>query len=252
MRDFTLSTYTSLINKFKQYYPFQTLQEYIHFSNNKTIIIRHDVDRKPRNSLAFAKLEYDKEIKASYYFRVVSESYDENIIKQIVDMGHEIGYHYENMDTCHGDIDKAWEDFRQNLEKIRRLYPVKTICMHGSPLSKFDNRDLWKKFDYRTEGIIGEPYLDIDWNRVFYITDAGRSWNNKKVSIRDKVDPSFNIRIRSTQDIINKIKSGEMPDQIMLNIHPHNWSDSTLEWWQIFFWQSAKNMIKRVINKRKQ
>ena len=46
----------------------------------------------------------------------------------------------------------AIDDFRLNLEKLRKLYPVKTICMHGSPFSKWDNRDLWKKYDYLAEG----------------------------------------------------------------------------------------------------
>ena len=57
------------------------------------------------------------------------------------------------------------------------LSPVKTICMHGSPLSKWDNRDLWKRYNYRDFGIIAEPYFDLDFDEVFYITDTGRSWN---------------------------------------------------------------------------
>ena len=40
------------------------------------------------------------------------------------------------------------EDFRFYLDKFRNIYPVKTICMHGSPLSKYDNRLLWEKYDY--------------------------------------------------------------------------------------------------------
>ena len=63
---------------------------------------------------------------------------------------------------------EAFRDFKENLEKLRKLYPVKTICMHGSPLSKWDNRDLWTKYDYRDFGIIGEPYFDVDFNEVFY------------------------------------------------------------------------------------
>jgi hypothetical protein len=81
----------------------------------------------------------------------------------------------------------ALDDFRLNLEKLRKLYPVKTICMHGSPLSKWDNRDLWKRYDYRDYGIIAEPYFDLDFDEVFYLTDTGRSWNNSKASVRDKV-----------------------------------------------------------------
>jgi len=55
------------------------------------------------------------------------------------------------------DCRLAIEDFRINLDKFRAIYPVKTICMHGSPLSKFDNRLLWEKYDYRDFGIVGSP-----------------------------------------------------------------------------------------------
>ena len=71
-------------------------------------------------------------------------------------------------------LDKAIKSFEINLEKLRKLYPVKTICMHGSPLSKFDNRKIWDKFDYRDYGIIAEPYFDVDFDKVFYMTDKGR------------------------------------------------------------------------------
>ena len=44
-----------------------------------------------------AAIEKQTGIKASCYFRIVKESYDENIIRQIAELGHEIGYHYENL-----------------------------------------------------------------------------------------------------------------------------------------------------------
>ena len=37
-------------------------------------------------------------------------------------------------------------------------------------------------------GIIAEPYFDVDFDEVFYLTDTGRSWNNSNASIRDKVE----------------------------------------------------------------
>ena len=72
------------------------------------------------------------------------------------------------------------------MEKLWKFYPVKTICMHGSPLSKLDNLDLWKKYDYRDFGIIAKPYFDVDFDEVFYLTDTGQR-DGWKVSIRDKV-----------------------------------------------------------------
>ena len=61
------------------------------------IILRHDVDRLPENSLETAKIEHDLGINGTYYFRIGPESYDENIIKQIAGLGHEVGYHYEKL-----------------------------------------------------------------------------------------------------------------------------------------------------------
>ena len=79
-------------------------------------------------------------------------------------------------------------DFRLNLEKLRELCLVKTICMHGSPLSKLDNRDLWKRYSYRDFGIIGEPYVDVDFKEVLYLTDTGRRWDGDAFNMRDKVE----------------------------------------------------------------
>ena len=79
-------------------YSFQTLENFIqHPNKEKIVILRHDVDRKPENALVIAAIERDAGIRASYYFRIVKESYNEDIIKQIAEMGYEIGYHYENL-----------------------------------------------------------------------------------------------------------------------------------------------------------
>ncbi len=84
-------------------------------------------------------------------------------------------------------IDRAMESFLTNLEKMRKIVDVKTICMHGSPISKYDNRLLWTKYNYRDYGIVGEPYFDVDFSEVAYYTDTGRRWDGDAVSVRDKV-----------------------------------------------------------------
>ena len=37
-------------------------------------------------------------------------------------------------------------------------------------------------------GIIAEPYFDLDFDEVFYLTDTGRRWDGDDVSVRDKVE----------------------------------------------------------------
>lgn len=252
MRDFTLSIYRKLIEQINDSgYAFQTVENFIENPEDRVAILRHDVDRIPKNALKMALIEKKFGISSSYYFRIIGKVWNKKIIKKIADLGHEVGYHYEDLSLKKGDTEKAIEHFEKNLKKIRKIYPSKTICMHGSPLSCLDNRDLWKIYNYRDYGIIAEPYYDIDYSDVFYITDTGRSWNNENVSVRDQVDSGFNILINSTFDIINLVKSDQLPDKIMINTHPHRWFEYGLGWYKELMGQSLKNSIKTILIKGK-
>jgi len=255
MRNFSLKCYCQLLESIKsQHHYFQTFEGYITTPiSEKLIVLRHDVDKLPENSLVTAKLEHEMGIKGSYYFRTVPESWNEDIIKEISALGHEIGYHYENMTTCKGNIDMAFADFKMNLDKLRKLVPVTTICMHGSPLSKWDSRALWKKYDYKTLEITGEPYFDIDFSKVFYLTDTGRRWDGFKVSRRDRI-PQYQdqwekegLVFHSTQDIINAANKGQLPSQIMITVHPQRWTDKPIPWVKELVWQGIKNQVKRIM-----
>jgi len=249
--DFTLKTYKALLKALiDQGFMFQTFGSFLKNPYNKTIILRHDVDLRPGNSLIFSKIQNELGIKGTYYFRAVPESWDEDIIKEISSLGHEIGYHYENLTTCAGDVEKAIADFNNKLEMLRKLAPVETICMHGSPRSKYDNRDLWEHNNYRDFGIIGEPYFDIDYSKVFYLTDTGRRWDGDKFSVRDRVEsanPIFKaLQFHRTKDIIRAVEEGIFPDQVMFTFHPQRWTDKTIPWIKELIGQNSKNWMKRI------
>jgi len=218
----------------------------------RLIILRHDVDLKPQNSLATAKLEHELGIRGSYYFRAVPQSWDEQIIKEIASLGHEIGYHYENLTTCNGNMEEAYTDFTVNLHRLRQLADVKTICMHGSPTSRYDSKDIWKHYAYRDLGIIGEPYFDMDFDQFFYLTDTGRRWDGWRTSVRDRVPQQERwnkqgLTFSSTQSIINAAQKGSLPHRIMITVHPQRWSSSVAPWVKELVLQNFKNLIKRVI-----
>lgn len=121
--------------------------------------------------------------------------------------------------------------------------------MHGSPLSKYDNKLIWKYYNYREYGIIGEPYFDVDFSNVLYLTDTGRRWDGDRVSIRDKIkDKSEKIKVKKTQDIIQAANNGELPDQIMFTFHPQRWTDRPLSWLKELVLQNVKNLAKLVLN----
>jgi len=290
MPDFTLNTFQRLLTTLKdQKYTFQTFAAYLKDPAPRTIILRHDVDARKMNSLKTAQIENEMGITGTYYFRMVPESFDEEVIKQIAEMGHEIGYHYEDVSLTalrrkgvtaqrlNGSLDEellkvAIASFSENLAKLRRVVPVETICMHGSPLSKYDNRMLWEKYDYKDFGIIGEPYFDINFDEVLYLTDTGRTWDGDSVNIRDKAEVQGGtkrlrdlgtkseehpephtarrtpiLRFDSTFDIIDAAKNDLLPNKIMLTVHPQRWDNRPFPWLKELVWQNIKNLGKRLI-----
>ena len=250
-RDFTVRKYSELLDAFKKAgYEFQTFRDFLKQPLDRVVILRHDVDKLPLNSLNFAKIEKDKGLNASYFFRSVPVSFKPSVIRAIQQMGHEIGYHYEVMDQTKGDVYKALEIFMQNLDKFRNVAKIETICMHGSPMSKYDNRELLNKFHYYDYGIIGEPYFDIDYSKVLYLTDTGRSWNSEETNIRDKVESPFHYEIKNTDQLIELILKKELPNQIMLNTHPQRWNDEYMKWGKELVGQNVKNQVKRLVSHR--
>jgi len=301
MPDFTLHTFHRLLSTLKeQQYVFQSFASFMDDPAPKVVVLRHDVDARKMNSLQTAIMEKELEITGTYYFRMVPESFDEDIIKEIADLGHEIGYHYEDVSLTaerqktkvkgqkrgifrlfdlqdrkterlqdKGRHEKELAEiavriFSENLQRLRKLAPVKTICMHGSPLSRWDNRLLWKYYDYGDFGITGEPYLDVNFEEVLYLTDTGRRWDGDSVNIRDKAkgkkgrsdeeqpatsnkQQATQPKFHSTYDIILAAKEGRLPSKIMITIHPQRWDNRALPWIRELVLQNVKNMAKRVL-----
>ncbi len=257
--DFTREKYRRLVKEIKSCgYEFITYQQYCEGNiPEKFVIVRHDVDLKPQNSFAVAQDETAMGVRTSYYFRAVPESWDEAIIKEIAAMKHEVGYHYESLTTCNGNVQEAFEDFKKNLERLRKLVSVNTICMHGSPRSPYDSKDIWKQYDYKSLNIIGEPYLSTDFSKMLYLTDTGRRWDGYKVSVRDKIEgfqEKWDVKgwtFHSTNDIIRALQENRLPNQLMITTHPQRWFDFGLNWMEELVIQNAKNIIKRIIVSRK-
>lgn len=255
--DFTINTYFNLLSQLiDKGYKFITYEKYcIEKHPNKFVILRHDVDLLPYNSLRIAEIEAELGVKGTYYFRAVPKSWNENVIRRISELGHEIGYHYECLTTCNGNVDEAYIDFCKNLKCLRKLTNVSTICMHGSPRSPYDSKDIWKKYSYKDLGLIGEPYFDTDFSTTFYLTDTGRRWDGFKVSVRDKIEKyqeewiAKGLTFHSSKDIIAAAQNNNLPEQIMITMHPQRWNPFGQKWIIEAIMQNLKNIIKSLIIK---
>ena len=247
MRDFTYIKYRKMLEAaISAGYHLAAYEDFVTGKTTghpKVFILRHDADRMPGNALRMAQIETNLGVRGTYYFRVL-ESYEPAVMKAIVALGHELGYHYEDVTIAKGNLDEAYRLFIRHLAMFREFYPVSTICMHGSPMTQWDNRIIWKKFNYREHGIIAEPYFDTDFSKFLYITDTGRGWNHQAVSVRDHVESPFNKRFSSTDDIIRHFEKDQLPSLIMQNIHPHRWNNNYLLWSRELVFQNMKNVIK--------
>ena len=150
MKDFSLRKYKQLLKVLQSAgFFFMSFEQLFQSQKNRFIVLRHDVDKLPENSLKTAKIEHELGIKGTYYFRIVPESYDEIIIKQIADLGHEIGYHYEDVSlVCSrkyvvSSMQKSEDrsqisEVRGQKSKVGRLKLISDIC---SLISGKDRRD---------------------------------------------------------------------------------------------------------------
>ncbi|MFA7542860.1 MAG: hypothetical protein WCY84_00665 [Candidatus Cloacimonadaceae bacterium] len=259
MKDFTVATYEKILKAFiRAGYKIVSVSEYLKNDNyEKALILRHDIDRYIRQVPPIIELETRLGISASYYVRYIPSLFQHWLLEIIVKNGHELGYHYEVLSqTARANpslkntelIDKAYAAFKNNLEEYKEYYPIQTITMHGDSLSKQNNLDLWEHHDYRELGIICEPYLDIDFSNIGYITDVGRAWNKASVNRRDLIN-GLPISVTGSNDLIDKIFNNELPALIMMNMHPEHWTDSNIRWLQLYMIRMVKNNLKRAFFK---
>lgn len=261
MMDFTIKKYSQLLQALIEtgYNSVLRFRDTLSFQ----VLLRHDVDRCPQNSLRTAQIESDKGMKAIYYFRAVPCSWDEAVIREIAAMGHEIGYHYESLTTCKGNLEQAYADFCVHYDRLNQFLgqKVRTICMHGSPRSVYDSRDIWKTYEYKSLGIDYEPYFDTDWAHTLYLTDTGRRWDGYHVSVRDKIEgwqeqwEADGLRFHRTDDIIeflyaDKSKCPSAAKRLLITTHPQRWNPIGWDWLWEYVMQNTKNCVKGFLNRK--
>lgn len=245
MRDFTLKTYRLLLETFQRGgYQFQSFEAFMTAPiEGKVIVLRHDVDELAWNALKMAEVEHSLGIQATYFFRVVKQSNVPEVIKGVVAMGHEVGYHYEDLSMAEGDMVKALASFKTNLDYFRQYYPVRSVCMHGSSTSKYDNRLLWENQLLADFGLVGEPYLSVDFGKVFYLTDTGYAWDGGKYAVRDVVERGSDMSFHSTQQIIEFVDKGVFPEQTLVLAHTL-WTGNLIQWIWLHVREFLRNRIK--------
>jgi hypothetical protein len=280
MLDFTYKKYQKIIEAIaSSEYHVIKIRDFIQLEKkpHKFIIIRHDVDLDSAYQMKFAELEHSYGIHTSFYFRHIEKIFRKEIIDKIYSMGHEIGYHYEVFTKAKGDEKKAIEIFKDEIAKFKKNWNIETVCPHGgsfvdnvdgyalkdiiklipkllsksSVFSNWTNFNIWNENNYKDFGITGDAYESINFNDILYLSDTGRSWDNKYKRL-DKVDSFIHpgLEIKKSDDIIDLIRKGSV-DKIYLLVHFEQWKDNFSDWLAWYAAQLIRRNGKKIIFKMK-
>jgi len=233
-RDFTYRVYRDLLTAAQDHgYEILSVREYLTREDlpERLLVMRHDVDRKVENAFDMAEIEASLGATASYYFRAIDKTFEPELFRAVAALGHEVGYHYEDLDTADGDLATARRSFERNLDRFREHVPVDTVSMHGNPLTPHDNRDVVESLDLAEYGLAGEVYLSFDFSEVVYFSDTNRTWYEEKTIVNDwPVGPSEKpTQVESTAELVDLLATESIP-RLYLLVHPNRWADSTAEW----------------------
>lgn len=91
--------------------------------------------------------------------------------------GFEVGYHYECFYLAKGNNTLAHDIFTNDINEMRKIVPITTICSHGNS-KEYINWRMWDKQSEYEEYNVTSAYLDICYNATLskyirYWSDAG-------------------------------------------------------------------------------
>ncbi len=202
------------------------------------LILKHDVETNPSKALKLAQIESKYSHKGSYYVQAYLLNNNKNIsiLKKIQELGHEVSYHHDVMDSNKGNLTKANKEFLKNIELFENNgFSIETVCQHGNPVIERDGYSSNRDFFRDTE--IAESFKHISEimvnfkNRINdnykYISDAGYGWkiiydpeNNDVIESSDK-----DIALGNLDNVINVIKT---QNSLIVSTHPHRWHSNTV------------------------
>ena len=149
----------------------------------RLIVFRIDVDRSPVHSLQMASVFADEGVKASFFFRMHSPTYDifssdnYRIVKQVYEMGFEVGLHCEPIIVSHLTGKAPETVIREDIERLKEVIggDVFGAASHGDGrYPNLNNLDFWSHHSPREFGLWYEAYDSV----TFGLFQEGRYVSN--------------------------------------------------------------------------
>lgn len=197
--EFTYAAYKNMISMLKEHG--YTFCDYLNYKeNDKSVIIRHDVDRDTEKALAFSEMERETGISATYSVLITSNFYNvfskknRDILREICENGHAVGLHFD--ETQYLKTEKDW--WREAIDNEIMLLEqctgraVTSVAMHR--VSKEALEEDWKIQGGKIINCYGKEFME----NHKYVSDSRRNWK---------------------EDVINLISEGKY-NRLHMLIHP--------------------------------
>lgn len=196
------------------------------------LVLKHDVETAVKKAYRMAEVEYRYGHRGSYYVQayLLKESKNVALLSKMQRMGHEITYHHDVMDACHGDLARATEEFEANRMLFENAgFAVETVCQHGNPIVErvgyTSNRDFFRSAEiasaYPAITDIMVNFGVVRGVAFSYYSDAGRRFQliydpltNDLVDSSDK-----NVPYENLTELLAAITQGNS----IVSTHPHRW-----------------------------
>jgi hypothetical protein len=209
--NFSIKSYIELLEYFSETHEYVTFSEHQNKSANEAIILlRHDIDFSLKYALETATIEADLGIKATYFLLFSSHFYnilDEDnihIVRQIKELGHEIGLHYDLGVIEKGNKKSPISLLNAQANILGELAdcPVKSVAMHHPASS---GKDIFRDTNFIN------VYDDKFVKEMAYFSDSAMAWRN---------------------NFINHLELNNFPPRLQLLIHPVWWLEKGVTRWE--------------------
>lgn len=198
------------------------------------LVLKHDIENTVSKAYKLAEIEHKYGHRGTYYAHayLLDDPQNVELLQKMQVMGHEISYHYDVMDSNHGNLEGAVKEFESNRQRFEALgFHIVTVCQHGNPVVErvgyTSNRDFFRS--QRVQALYPSiADIMVDYKEKFdtdysYFSDAGRKFkliydpiNNDIVNSDEK-----NIPYEDLDALLEAL-----PSKAIISTHPHRWTDS--------------------------
>jgi len=169
--DFSLSHYRKTLEKIKETHKFSN------FSNcsDNDIILRHDVDVSLKSAQQMAEIENKLGISSTFFILIHAELYNpfsitsSKIIKKIVQLGHNLGLHYDTEFYLQNQLDPT-ETIKNEIKLLEQHFntTIKVVSAHDPSLNQ--------KLEIKLPNNILNAYSEEFYVKRKYISDSVQFW----------------------------------------------------------------------------